>query len=437
MAGDEIQGSFVIVDLRPWLDWKNGAGRGIPPVRLGGTGSPGVTRSLPDPLVGRRFVLDGEVAADVARAEVALARFEESGAALAGGDGIARLLLRAEAMASSRIEGLVIGGRRLLRAAAARRLGDSPWDPTANEVLGNVEAMEWGIAAVSPGGKITGEAVLEAHRRLVAGTGIEEHGGALRRVQNWIGGSFHSPCFADFVPPPPEAVPELLEDLWAFCNEDTLPAVAQAAVAHARFETIHPFVDGNGRTGRVLIHMVLRRRGFGRRALPPVSVILATLVDDYVRGLVGTRQVEPVETSEAHAGCDYWIEFFANACRRAVEDAHRFAERVRALQSAWRARIGPVRSDSAAARLVETLPAAPVLTAATAATLVERSFQATTLAMNRLVDAGVLVQVSVGRRNRAFEAPELIEAFNALERRLAIPAPDTRLAPSSRTPRIP
>ncbi len=390
---------------------------------------------LPDPLVGRRFVLDGAVAADVARAEVALARFEERGAVIAGGEGIARLLRRAEAMASSRIEGLVIGGRRLLRMAAARRLGDSPWDPTANEVLGNIEAMEWGIAAVTPGGEIRGEAVLEAHRRLVAGTGIEEHGGALRRVQNWIGGSFHSPCFADFVPPPPEAVPALLEDLWAFCNEDTLPALAQAAVAHARFETIHPFVDGNGRTGRVLIHMVLRRRGFGRRALAPVSVILAALVDDYVRGLVGTRQVGAADSSEAHEGYDYWIEFFANACLRAVEDAHRFAERVRALQSEWRARVGPVRRDSAAARLIEALPSAPVLTTATAATLVERSFQATTLAMNRLVDAGVLVRVNVGRRNRAFEAPELIDAFNALERRLAAPVADTRLsAPTGRVP---
>lgn len=390
---------------------------------------------LPDPLVGRRFALDGAVAADVARAEVALARFEERGAVIAGGEGIARLLRRAEAMASSRIEGLVIGGRRLLRMAAARRLGDSPWDPTANEVLGNVEAMEWGIAAVTPGGEIRGEAVLEAHRRLVAGTRIEEHGGVLRRVQNWIGGSFHSPCFADFVPPPPEAVPELLEDLWAFCNEDTLPALAQAAVAHARFETIHPFVDGNGRTGRALIHMVLRRRGFGRRALPPVSVILAALVDDYVRGLVGTRQVGPADSPEAPEGYDYWIEFFANACLRAVEDARRFAERVRALQSAWRARIGPVRRDSAAVRLIEALPSAPVLTAATAAGLVERSFQATTLAMDRLVDAGVLVRVNVGRRNRAFEAPELIEAFNALERRLAAPAADTRLsAPAGRVP---
>lgn len=364
-------------------------------------------------------MLDGEVAGDVAAAEVALARFEEG---LPEGGGIARLLLRAEAMASSRIEGLVIGGRRLLRAAAARRLGDSPWDPTAGEVLGNIEAMEWGIAAVAPGGEITGDAVREVHRRLVAGTGIEEHGGVLRRVQNWIGGSFHSPCLADFVPPPPEAVPALLEDLWAFCNEDTLPAIAQAAVAHARFETIHPFVDGNGRTGRALVHMVLRRRGFGRRALPPVSVILAPLVDDYVRGLVGTRRVGPADSPEAQPGCDYWIEFFANVYRSAVEDAGRFAERVRALQSAWRDRIGPVRSDSAVARLIEALPAAPVLTAATAAALVERSVQATTLAVTRLVDAGVLVQVNVGRRNRAFEAPELIEAFNALDRRLASPA---------------
>ena len=387
---------------------------------------------LPDPLVGRRFALDGEVAAEVSAAEVALARFEETGAALAGAEGLARLLLRAEAVASSRIEGLVIGGRRLLRAAAARRLGEMPRDQTAIEVLGNIEAMAWGIAEVSPGGEISGEAVLETHRRLVAGTTIEEHGGTVRRMQNWIGGNFHNPCFADFVPPPPEAVPGLLEDLWAFCNEDTLQPLAQAAVAHAQFETIHPFVDGNGRTGRVLIHMVLRRRGFGRRVLPPVSLILATLAEDYVRGLTGTHYVGSADSPEAQAGYDYWIEFFASACRRAVEDARRFEERVRALQAGWRAKIGPARSDSAAARLIEALPTAPVLTAATAAALIERSFQATALALTRLVEAGVLVQVNVGRRHRAFEAPELIEAFTALERRLASPAADTRLSPPVR-----
>ena len=390
---------------------------------------------LPDRLAGRRFVLDGEVAADVGDAEAALLKLDASAAALAGTEALARLLLRAESVASSRIEGLEVGGRRLLRADAARQLGEASRDVTALEVLGNIDAMVWGVDTVEPGDPITVDTLLEAHRRLLAGTRLEGQGGRLRTLQNWIGGSAYNPCSAEFVPPPPEAVAGLLDDLLAFCNDDALPALAQAAIAHAQFETIHPFVDGNGRTGRVLIHFVLRRRGLGLRVLPPVSLVLATWSRDYIAGLTGTRYVGPPDSAEAHAGTNRWIALFAAACRRAVENATRFEAQVRALQAAWVERAGRPRRDSAARRLIEALPAAPVFTASTAAQLIDRSFQAAGQAIDRLVSAGVLAQVSAGRRNRTFEAPELIEAFAALERQLASPAGDTQVsAPARRVP---
>ena len=390
----------------------------------------------PDRLAGRRFALDGDVAADVGDAEAALVKLDASAAALAGAEALARLLLRAESVGSSRIEGLEVGGRRLLRADAARRLGEASRDVTALEVLGNIDAMVWGVEAIGTGRSITVHTVLEAHRRLLAGTRLERHGGRLRTVQSWLGGSSYNPCSADFVPPPPEAVAGLLDDLLAFCNNDSLPAIAQAAIAHAQFETIHPFVDGNGRTGRVLIHLVLRRRGLGRRVLPPVSLVLATWSRDYVGGLTETRHVGPPDSAEAHAGANRWIALFAAACRRAVEDAARFETQVRALQASWIERAGHPRRDSAARRLIDALPAAPILTASTAATLIDRSFQASGQAIDRLVSAGVLAQVNVGRRNRTFEAPELIDAFTALERQLASPEGDTRVSePARRVPR--
>ena len=390
----------------------------------------------PDRLAGRRFALDGDVAADVGDAEAALVKLDASAAALAGAEALARLLLRAESVGSSRIEGLEVGGRRLLRADAARRLGEASRDVTALEVLGNIDAMVWGVEAIGTGRSITVHTVLEAHRRLLAGTRLERHGGRLRTVQNWLGGSSYNPCAADFVPPPPEAVAGLLDDLLAFCNNDSLPAIAQAAIAHAQFETIHPFVDGNGRTGRVLIHLVLRRRGLGRRVLPPVSLVLATWSRDYIAGLTGTRHVGPPDSAEAHAGANRWIALFAAACRRAVEDAARFETQVRALQASWIERAGHPRRDSAARRLIDALPAAPIFTASTAATLIDRSFQASGQAIDRLVSAGVLAQVNVGRRNRTFEAPELIDAFTALERQLASPEGDTRVSePARRVPR--
>ena len=387
---------------------------------------------IPDPLIGRRIALDGDVAADVADAEAALVRFNTTAAALADTEALARLLLRAESVASSRIEGLQIGGRRLLRADAAQSMGVNPRDDTAIEILANINAMARGIDTVEAGSVLSMDTLLEVHRSLMAGSRMEEHGGRIREEQNWIGGSGYNPCSADFVPPPPEAVPGLMEDLLRFCNDDSLPALAQAAIAHAQFETIHPFADGNGRTGRTLIHLVLRRRGITPHFIPPVSLVLATWVNEYITGLRATRYIGPPNSDDAHEGINRWVMLFAGAALRSIEDAVSFEQEVRQLQASWAKKAGNPRSDSTVCRLIEVLPSAPVLTARTATELTGRTFQATNLAIARLVDAGVLAQVSVGRRNRAFEAPELIEAFTSLERQLASPGGDTCFFPPSR-----
>ena len=391
---------------------------------------------LPDGLSDRQFTLDGEVAADVARAEAALVRLDASATALTDTEALARLLLRAESVASSRIEGLEVGGRRLLRADAARRVGEEVRDVTAAEVLGNIDAMVWGVETIGAGDEITVDVVLEVHRRLLAGSRLDEHAGRIRTEQNWIGGSSYNPCSAAFVPPPPETVAVLLEDRCSFCSDDSLPPLAQAAIAHAQFETIHPFIDGNGRTGRALLHLILRRRGLGLRVLPPISLVLATWSRDYVAGLTDTRYEGEPGSLAATEGLNRWISLVAAACLRAVDDATGFEDRVRALQESWRERVAPLRRDSAVDRLIRALPASPVLTTGTGAELIARSFQATSQAIDRLVAAGVLEQITVGRRNRAFEAPELIEAFTALERQLASPEGDTLVSePSRRVPR--
>jgi Fic family protein len=355
----------------------------------------------PDPLVGRKLTLDGDVAADVADAEAAINRLNMEASALADTEALARLLLRAESVASSRIEGLEIGARKLLRAELAHELGERTLEVTAEEVLGNIDAMKGAISEVGPGSQITVDTLLRFHSRLMVSFRDREHAGQLRQQQNWIGGSACSPCSAVFVPPPPELVPDLLTDLCSFCNGDSLPAVAQAAVAHAQFETIHPFADGNGRTGRGLIHLVLRRRGLATRVLPPISLVLATLADDYVDGLAATRYHGPATGKEAHAGLNRWIGMFAGACTRAIEDAASFERRVRQIQDGWRARLGKVRSGSAADLLVHSLPGAPVLTVNGAAELINRSFPQTSEAVARLAEAGVLSQVTHQRLHRS------------------------------------
>lgn len=387
---------------------------------------------VPDSLMGRVFRLDGSVAADVVDAERAIATLDASAAALANTEALARLLLRAESVASSFIEGLVVGGRRLLRAEAARAAGETDIDVTANEVLGNIDAMTWAVESLSTAEAVTVDGLLHVHERLLGRTRLREHAGQVRSVQNWIGGSSFNPCSAAFVPPPPDHVGVLLDDLCAFVNDDSLPAVAQAATAHVQFETIHPFVDGNGRTGRALIHVILRRRGVAPRVLPPISLVLATWSRSYIEGLTATRYRGRADSSAAHDGINSWIGLFAAACHRAVDDALAFEQRVGSIQEEWRATVGTVRRGSAAELLIGALPGAPVVSVSSAADLIGRSFQATNEAMTRLESAGVVRQVNVGRRNRAFEARSIIEAFTALERQLTSPTGDTRSAPPDR-----
>jgi Fic family protein len=387
---------------------------------------------VPDLLVGRSFGLDGDVAADVAEAEAALARLNVEASALIDTEALARILLRAEAVASSRIEGLEIGARRLLRAEAVRGLDDAPLDITVIEVLGNIDAMIFGIEQVGAGDGIALELLLEIHQRLLTGTRLESYAGRFRQEQNWIGGSSYNPCSAAYVPPPHEFVEDLMTDLCSFCNTDDLPGVVQAAIAHAQFETIHPFVDGNGRTGRALIQLVLRRRGLATRVVPPVSLILATWAKDYVNALTGTRYRGPATSKDAHEGTNRWIAQFAAACTRAVADATVFEQRARDIETAWRTRIASVRRNSAADLLLRALPGAPVVTVPSAATLIGRSFTAANNAVAQLVTAGVLHQVNVGRRNRAYEAPEIIAVFTDLERQLALPEGDTRTSKPAR-----
>lgn len=387
---------------------------------------------VPDQLRDRLISLDGDVAADVADAENALARFNAEASALADSEALARLLLRAEAVASSRIEGLEVGGRRLLRAQAALALGENPSDVTAEEVLDNISAMAWAVDVPANAPRLVVDHLLEANRLLLASTRLADRGGVLREGQNWIGGSSYNPCGAAFVPPPPEQVKPLLQDLCDFCNQDSLPAVVQAALAHAQFETIHPFADGNGRTGRALIHVVLRRRGLAPRLLPPISLVLATSPADYIAGLTASRYLGDPAGEVARHGVNRWVSLFATAARRSVEDSVSFELRVRKLTDAWRARAGRVRKDSATDRLLEALPGAPIVTVESAGTLIQRSFQATNDAVTRLVEAGVLRPVTVGRRNRAFEAVGLIDEFTAFERQLASPASDTRASPPAR-----
>ncbi len=256
----------------------------------------------------------------------------------------------------------------------------------------------------------------EVHRILFEGTRDEVRRGRVRTEQNWIGGAASSPRGAEFVPPPPDLVPGLVDDLCRFCNRADLPASIQAGIAHAQFETIHPFFDGNGRVGRALILIVLRRRGLARSYLPPVSLVLAGAADRYVAGLGRWRRGDE----------DDWYRVFIDALYRAATGARHFAADVASLQERWMKEAGGPRRGSGPRRLIELLPSQPIVDVKTVVGLLGGSAERSRQAIARLEQAGVVRQTSVGKRNRAWESVGLFDLLDRFER---------DLGPTDRTPR--
>ncbi|MHB9091848.1 MAG: Fic family protein, partial [Chloroflexota bacterium] len=364
---------------------------------------------IPDPLNGRPVLFPPDVAEDISRAEQAISELNTENPSIVSLEAVARLFLRAEAVGSSRIEGLEVGARRLLRAEAARSLGEPMNDITAETVLGNIEAMRIAVDQLAAKEQITIDDLLNLHSALMRHTTSPAHGGHIRTTQNWIGGSDFNPCQAEFVPPPPDNVPALLEDLIAYLNGDEHPPLVQAAMAHLQFETIHPFSDGNGRVGRALIHVILRHRGLSPRYVPPISLVLATHSRDYVNGLTVARYIGEPHGREALEGLARWLRVFAVAALSAAADATVYGRMVDDLVRRWRDQAAPVRSDSTADILLRILPSAPITTVATAARLTGRSVQSANLAVKHLVNTGVLVPVRAVRWRQAYEAAGLLD----------------------------
>ena len=269
---------------------------------------------------------------------------------------LSRLLLRTESIASSKVEGMQTDARALALAEAQRRAGRSVGQQVS-EIIANIDAMEEAVQRTADARDLSVADLCEIHAVLMERDITRRSAGKLREAgdQNWIGGNDYNPCGADYVPPPPEMVHGLLENLCAFCESEELPPLFQAAIAHAQFETIHPFDDGNGRTGRALVQALLRRRGLAPQCVPPVSVALSQRRDAYIQGLMEFREGRVTE----------WVTFFASATARAANLAIHYHELIGDLQDFWRRRLRETdrpRADAAAWAIIDTLPAYPALT---------------------------------------------------------------------------
>ncbi|MTE23989.1 Fic family protein [Microbacterium sp. ZXX196] len=343
-----------------------------------------------------------DLAAEAEDAIREIARFDAELTARAGGAGdeiapLASVLLRTESASSSQIEGVTAGARALALAGISQPTGRN-----AELVAQNVAAMTRAIALSD---EMAEGAILQAHAALMAG---ERHAspGQFRTEQVWIGGG-PSPHTAEFVPPRAERIPGAMADLMAFTRRADIPLLTHAAIAHAQFETIHPFADGNGRVGRALVHAMLRRAGATTRMTVPVSAGLLADTRGYTAALMDFRRgdVEPI------------VRAFVNAAFRGAANGRVLAEELARIRAGWEERL-PSRRGSAARRLLDVLVRQPALTTPLVVGELGVASSAAQRAIAQLTNAGIIEPRSANaRRNRVWLAPEVLDALDAFAAR--------------------
>lgn len=310
------------------------------------------------------------------------------------------LLLRSESSASSRIENLTASVRNVALAEL-----DATTPRNSREIAGNVRAMR---EAIELKGEPSVEDVLRVHASLMSVTG-ESFGGELRDEQVWIGGSAFGPQGAAFVPPSQERVPALLDDLMAFVRRDDLDPVVQAAVAHAQFETIHPFVDGNGRTGRALLHRWLCYHDVLRHATLPISSGLLHDVDSYMGALQSYHDgdVRPI------------VGELVNALEVALALAQSATRQIDDIIERWQEQMGE-RRGSAIRMLPAVLVAQPVVSVAHVADHLQITPRAARDVIARACEYGMLTPMGNRRRGVFYQADELLDVLEQMTSRPAM-----------------
>lgn len=303
------------------------------------------------------------------------------------------ILLRSEAASSSQIENLTASPTAIFKAELG--LKESP---NARLVVSNQRALE---SAVSIGDPLDLNAILRMHE-LLLGESAPHIAGRLRKEQGWIGGSNFGPHGAAYIAPKAERVNALMSDWVKFSNRLDIPAVIQVAIAHAQFETIHPFADGNGRTGRALIHAMLHRLGVIQNVAIPISAGLLLNTNKYFEALENYRS----------ADLDSIVKIVAEASLFAVQQSRKVASAFEVLQATWLERID-VRSDATALKLVNHLFKQPLITSQQVVQQLGVTPRSANFAIEKLVELGILEQLNSGARNRIWVAEEIIQSLDS------------------------
>ena len=351
--------------------------------------------AVPAEIAALDYVVPTDLAGPLEDAAAELARYDaEMATSPAPLDAV---LLRSESAASSQIENLTASARSIGLA----ELGDDSRG-NARLVVANAHAMR---CALDLAADLTPATVLAMHRALL-GDSEPDIAGAWRTEPVWIGRSALSPVGAEYVAPRAERIGPLVEDLMAYARRVDQPVLAQAALAHAQFETIHPFPDGNGRTGRALLHAMLRHHRLSRHVTVPVSAGLLADVSGYHAALTAYRAGDP----------DPVVRLCVDATFRAITNGRALAAELAEIREGWRSAI-TARRDSAVWQAADLFLARPVLDAAQVAAALGIAVPNAHRHLERLVEAGVLTSFPLYRRARGWRADAVLAALDAFAAR--------------------
>lgn len=362
-------------------------------------GPHGYVAYFPKPIP-RELAISRDNLMRIADAEAALGRLAGTGRLLPDPHLLVRPYLRREAVASTRIEGTQASLVDVFDAEA----GEQPLGADVEEVVNYVRAMEIGLHRLETL-PLSMRLIREMHAVILAGVrGRERQPGELRTTQNWLGPHGATIVTAPFVPPPPSELSDLLTDLERFIHEPPLlPPLIQAALLHYQFETIHPFLDGNGRLGRLLIVFFLVVRDRLPEPLLYLSPYFEARRNTYYDALQGVRE---------RGDADAWIELFLDAVRVQAADAVLRAERLVDLRERYRE---AVRSTTrgAATQLAELTVEQPVLTTRVVEERLGITRPAALKALRHLEDVGILVAAAGGpRRQLRWRAEEVLSVLS-------------------------
>ena len=346
----------------------------------------------------------GEVQAALSQADLALGRLDGSVQTLPNPDVFVLMYVRKEAVLSSRIEGTQSTLQDVLAAEAQFRPPTTPSD--VNEVINYVNAMNHGLERLRDL-PVSVRLIREIHQRLLHNVrGSDLTPGELRTSQNWIGSADCTLNEATFVPPPPHLVPEALGDLELFLHTgDDLPMLLKVGLAHAQFEAIHPFLDGNGRTGRLLITFLLTERDILRQPVLYLSHYFERHRQEYYDRLLAVTNKGDWEG---------WILFFLRGAAEVSEEAAETARRILLLRENHRRVITETfgRATANGHIVLEHLYERPMITVNAVSQLIGTTYAAANQLVARLAEAGILSEITGRVRNRMFAYQSYIDLFD-------------------------